>query len=401
MSNLCDTNRLSIGWPGRLPYITHTLSVIAFLAASSAPTPLYRLYQQNWSFSSDFLTLIFGIYPIALLIALLFAGKLSDYIGRRPVITLALGIEIMAMTVFLFAQSPFWLLGARMMQGIATGLATAALGAALIDLDQQIGGFINSVAPMSGMALGALGTAALVQLAPAPLHLVYILLLAAFLAQTILTWLVPETRAPRPGALASLRASIGIPPAARADLLAVTPINVALWALGGFYLSLMPSLISKAIGGSSVWLSGISVAALTLSGAVFIITLREMKPHTALTSGAYSLLAGLVVTLIGINASMASLLIIGSMISGVGFGLGFLGAIRSVIPLAKADERAGLMAAFYLQSYLANSVPAILAGFLTRYLDLAVVANVYTLGLIVMVTAGLGLALRRKQTSTS
>ncbi|WP_119305937.1 MFS transporter [Cohaesibacter haloalkalitolerans] len=401
MSNLCDASCQSTGQTGRLTAIIHSLSLIAFFAASSAPTPLYRLYQHNWAFSSDVLTLIFGVYPIALLVALLFAGKLSDFIGRRPVIALALGIEIVAMTIFLFAQSPYWLLGARVMQGVATGLATAALGAALLDLDQQLGGFINSVAPMSGMALGALGTAALVQLAPAPLHLVYIVLLAAFLAQTVFTWMVPETRAPRPGAIASLRARIAIPNAARVELLAVTPINVALWAMGGFYLSLMPTLISQAIGDSSVWLGGISVAALTLSGAAFIVMLSNAKPRTALIGGAYSLLAGLVVTLIGINASMTSLLIVGSMIAGGGFGLGFLGAMRSVMPLAKADERAGLMSAFYLQSYLANSVPTILAGFLTRNLDLTVVADVYVLGLIVMVTIGLGLTLRRKQTSTS
>ncbi len=146
---------------------------------------------------------------------------------------------------------------------------------------RERGTLINGLAPMGGMSLGALGSTALAQLAPAPLHLVFVLLLALFAFQLFQTWRTSETAGGRSGALKSLRPSISVPPAARAELLAITPINVAVWALGGFYLSSMPSLIGKVTGAGSVWLGGLSVAALTLSGGVANLLAERVAAHRA------------------------------------------------------------------------------------------------------------------------
>src|SRR5471032_487303 len=69
---------------GHLGFLAFTL--LCFFAASSAPTPLYHLYQASWGFSAAILTLIFSVYAFSLLVALLVVGSLSDYLGRRPVI---------------------------------------------------------------------------------------------------------------------------------------------------------------------------------------------------------------------------------------------------------------------------------------------------------------------------
>ena len=53
----------------------------------------------------------------------------------------------------------------------------------------------------------------------------------------------------------------------------------------------------------------------------------------------------------------------GSVIAGAGFGSGFQGGIRTVVPLAAAHERAGLVSLLYVVSYLGLGVPAVLAGF--------------------------------------
>ncbi|WP_083294912.1 MFS transporter [Burkholderia plantarii] len=373
----------------------HSITLIGYLAASSAPTPLYRLYQAQWHFSPILLTVIFGVYALTLLLALVVAGRLSDHVGRRPVIAAALLLQIAAMGLFLAAAGPGWLLGARVLQGLATGLATAAVGAALIDLDRERGALVNGLAPMGGMSCGALGSTALAQLAPAPLHLVFVLLLALFAIQLIQLWRVPETAGGRPGALRSLRPSVSVPAAARAELLAITPINVAVWALGGFYLSLMPSLIGKVTGATTVWLGGLSVAALTLSGGAAILLVRQRKPLPVLITGAIALLAGIPAILAGANFGLTPVLLIGSVIAGIGFGCGFLGSVRSVMPLAHPHERAALMAAFYVESYLANALPAILAGYMTSRLGLLHVANVYGGALVLLVLVGLLLTIAR------
>lgn len=137
--------------------------LLTFLAASSAPTPLYASYQQAWGFSTFWLTWVFAVYAFALLVALLVGGRLSDHLGRRPVILAALLLEAGAMLLFHQAHGLVDLVLARALQGLATGIATSALGAALLDVDGERGPWLNSLTPLLGMALGALGCGLLVE----------------------------------------------------------------------------------------------------------------------------------------------------------------------------------------------------------------------------------------------
>ncbi len=151
----------------------NTITLMTFMAASSAPTPLYRLYQQLWQFSPVTLTLIFATYAFTLLGSLLIIGSLSDYIGRRPVIIAAISLQIISMSFFLFASDVSMLFIARGLQGIATGLAVSAIGAAILDFSKLHGSLINSIAPMIGMAVGIFLTCSILQFSAHPLQLVF------------------------------------------------------------------------------------------------------------------------------------------------------------------------------------------------------------------------------------
>src|SRR3979490_1188684 len=72
---------------------------VSFLARSSAPKPLYSIYQAQWGFSPITVTVIFGIYAISVLAALLFVGRLSDHLGRRPVLIAATAAQTAAMVI--------------------------------------------------------------------------------------------------------------------------------------------------------------------------------------------------------------------------------------------------------------------------------------------------------------
>lgn len=369
--------------------------LVAFLAASSVPVPLYRLYQQAWGFSPLMLTVIFAVYALALLIALLLFGSLADKIGRKPVILLALVLEIAVVALFLGARDVGWLVTARLIQGFATGLATSAVGAALLDVDRERGALINSVAPMLGMGAGALGSGLLAAFAIAPLRLVFALLLVVFLLQLVLMIRSPETAHSLLSGRWSPRPRIAVPLRARGELLAVTPINVALWALGGFYLSLMPSLIATAVGAAPIWMGGLAVFALTTSGAAAIFLGRRRPPLSMVMAGAAALAVGLGVILAGANFGSLVLLLLGPVIAGVGFGGAFLGALRSVLPLAEPQERAGLMAAFYVESYLANALPVVVAGIFVKTSGLLATADVFGGMIILLALLALGLAVLR------
>lgn len=370
------------------------ITLLSFLAASTAPTPLYHLYQDQLHFSAAMLTLIFAVYAFSLLAALLTVGSLSDHLGRKPVIFTAVLLNALAMLLFIYADSVAWLISARVLQGFATGMATAVLSATLLDTDRQQGPLINSVAPLLGMALGGLGCGLLAEFAPAPLQLTYWLLLALFVLQGVYVWRLPESVSRQGGALASLRPTLHVPVQARSTLWRVLPLNTATWALGGFYASLAPSLVRTATGSTSNLIGGATVAALTVTGALMIFMMRNRPAAQALRLGASLLPVGLVLILLGVHGASLSLFFFGTLVAGCGFGSGFLGAVRSLVPLALPHERAGLMSAYYVLSYLAFCLPALLAGYLARNLGLLTTTDGYGVVLIVLAVAALVLSLR-------
>ncbi|WP_130902190.1 MFS transporter [Pseudomonas sp. Sample_23] len=370
------------------------ITLLSFLAASTAPTPLYHLYQDQLHFSAAMLTLIFAVYAFSLLAALLTVGSLSDHLGRKPVIFSAVLLNALAMLLFIYADSVAWLISARVLQGFATGMATAVLSATLLDTDRQQGPLINSVAPLLGMALGGLGCGLLAEFAPAPLQLTYWLLLALFVLQGVYVWRLPESVSRQGGALASLRPTLHVPVQARSTLWRVLPLNTATWALGGFYASLAPSLVRTTTGSTSNLIGGATVAALTVTGALMIFMMRNRPAAQALRLGASLLPVGLVLILLGVHGASLSLFFFGTLVAGCGFGSGFLGAVRSLVPLALPHERAGLMSAYYVLSYLAFCLPALLAGYLARNFGLLATTDGYGVVLIVLALAALLLSLR-------
>ena len=362
-------------------------AVIAlYLAASAAPTPLYVVYQDQWDFSATTLTLVFAVYVFGLLAALLVLGRLSDHVGRRPVIVAAIALEMVAMGLFVVAGGVGVLALARVVQGVATGLAMTSMGAALVDLDPPerpgLAGVVSGLAPIAGLAIGALAAGALVEYGPWATHLVYTLILAGLLGAAVVAALMPETGARRPGALASLRPRIGVPERLRSEMLALVPILVASWALGGLYLSLGPSVAAQIFDLSNHVVGGLVVALLCGTGAVAIYRLRNWELGRALAFAAVLLAAGLAITLAGLLVESAVVAGLGTVVAGVGFGASARGTFGTIAKIARPQERGGLFAVFYVVSYLAFSLPALAAGLASTAAGLRPTAIVYGAGVL-------------------
>src|SRR5580698_9957448 len=233
-------------------------------ASSSAVTPLYHLYQASMHLTPFWITVVFSSYVASLLTALLTVGGLSDYVGRRPVILVALLLNAAAMVLFSEAQGVGQLILARMVQGLCVGVGTTAMGAAILDTNRARGPLLNSITAFLGMTAGSLGAAALIRFAPDPLHSVYEVLLGLTTVMIALLYVMPESSTRKNGALASLRPHVSVPPQSRPVLVRLTPANVASWALGGLYLSLMPTVVATAMRVASPWVGGVVVSALML-----------------------------------------------------------------------------------------------------------------------------------------
>ncbi|AJW40003.1 MFS transporter [Rhodococcus sp. 15-725-2-2b] len=391
--------------PHRYAFWVVGVAFIVLMASSAAPSPLYPVYQQSWGFSAITLTLIFAVYAVALLATLLTVGSLSDHIGRKPILIASLLMLVVSLVLFIVSDSVPLLIAARVVQGIAAGAATGAMSAAIIDLqpDVSTGPLLNSVAPSFGLAAGALGAGLLVQLAPAPEILVFVLLIGAALVLAVALLFVPETSAlrgfdSRRHLASTLLPRMSIPKSVRAPFLLIAPALFATWSLGGFHLSLGPSIIGTVFGVDNHIVGGLEIFALFGSGSIAAAVVRNGFPRRVMMIGASVLAIGVALTLVSVEIGSIGLYFVGAVIAGSGWGATFLGAMRTLGALVPAAERGGVFATTFVISYLAFSVPAVVAGLSVHRLGLSTTVEVYGAFVIAMAlfsVLGFSLAQRR------
>ena len=370
-----------------------------FLAGSLAPTPLYPIYQAEWGFSALTVTAIFSIYALALLASLLIAGRLSDHVGRRPVLIVAAIAQAATMMLFIEANGSDGLLLARLVQGLVTGAALGAVGAGLIDLDKNLGPVANAVAPMTGTASGGVASGLMVHFLPAPTSLIYLTLAAVFLLQAVGVALMDETVPLRAGGLASLAPQFRLPTSARRPMALAAPVLVAAWSLAGFYASLGPAVM-RSVFGVDASLGGGGVAfALAGSGAVTVYLLRSWEPRSVMIYSSLALLLGVTLSVVGLAAHSTVGFVGGAAIAGTGFGAGFQGTVRTVASNAWPHERSGVLSVIFVVAYIAMGIPSVVAGFfIAQFGNLLLTAESFGVAVALLATLSLlGALLPRSQ----
>lgn len=339
------------------------VSLLASFAASSvAPTPLWVHYQQEWHFSAITVTTIYCIYVVPLLGALLTVGRLSDHVGRRPVVLSGVLFQCVAMVLFTTADSVSGLVVARVVQGFGMGTVLSALGAGFLDLDRRRGTIANGTAALAGIGVGGLVASVTVEFLPAPTKLVYLIFLVIFVAEAVGVVFMRESSPLAPGAFASLTPQIALPKSTRAAFFVTMPIVIAVWALLGFYASLGPELVQLLAGTSSAIFGGLAIFVLSVTGSLTVLFVGRVAPRALMVLGAVSLIVGVSVALVGIDVISAPLFFLGTPIAGIGFGAGYQGALRTVLPMADARDRAGILSLINVVVYLGLGLPVVIAG---------------------------------------
>jgi MFS family permease len=357
----------------RLAY-AHVVAVIGLsLFASGTPSALYGTYRELWGFSPIVLTLIYASYAIGVLVSLLLAGRISDEVGRRPVLLVSLATLLGATAVFALADSVAWLFVARGVQGLATGLAMGAASAALLDLhprrDPASVGLHNGVVSAAGLGGGAFVAALFVQLAPAPRILPYVFVGVLFVIVFVGALLMPEPVA-APGRLRLTLQRPSVPAAVRRPFFLAGLGVVSSWSIGGLFLSLGPTLSATLFHTDNHIVGGLAVFALAGSGAAAQLLFGRTPAWLAASAGSLALAIGTLLIVAAASTDSAALYWTGDVIAGAGFGLAFLGGLRALSAVIPPEHRAQVMSAFYIVAYAALSVPAILAGALVTPLGL-------------------------------
>lgn len=374
--------------------------LVVVLAASGAPSPLYRVYQARFGFGAGLLTTVFGIYALALLGALLVVGSLSDHVGRRPVLVAALLVQAVAMALFWAADGVGWLIAARVVQGLSTGALTGTIGATLMDnqrAERPLGALLNSAAPGLGLALGAVGVGLLVELVSSPTDWVFGVLTALFVAMAAGVLALPEGAPRLPGAVSSLRPQVHVPAAQRPGFLVAVPCVTACWALGGLYLSLGPSLVAGVFGVPDHLVGSLVILAMNGMGPIGAVTTSRLPAEKGMVVGALSFAVGVAATVLALLTGSLPLFFVAAVVSGYGFGAAFSGAVATATRGVAPGNRAALMSSVFVVGYLAFSIPAIVAGVLSSRFGLAATAEVYGGVLVILALAAVGgLLLRRR-----
>jgi MFS family permease len=286
---------------------------------------------------------------------------------------------------------------ARVVQGVAAGLLLSALSAAVVDLEPPsrpgAAATLNSISPLAGLAAGTLVAGALLDWTSSALDVVFGGLTVVYLVIAAAVWLLPETSPRHEGLLHSLIPRVGVPTAARSPFLRSAPAVLAGWATGGLYLSLGAPLVATELGGEQHVEQGLVVTVLAGVGALACFVGRRSTSRRLTITGTTSLAVGTALTLAALAAGTYWGFLAAAVVAGAGFGLSFMGIMRSIIPVTPPHERGELFAAVFVLSYLAFGVPAVLAGLAAPHLGLAETTYVY--GGLVIVLSGATALLRR------
>lgn len=335
------------------------------LFASGVPSPLYVIYRQLWGFSPLVLTLVYATYAFGVLATLVIAGRLSDDVGRRPVLLSALASLMVATVLFILAGSVVWLFVARALQGLATGAVLSAASAALFDFHPRHDAIgvsrANGVASSGGLGLGVLVSAAVVQLLPAPRVLPFVVLLALFAVAIAGVWLMPEPITARSRPRLTLQHP-HVPAPIRGPFLLAALGAISSWSIAGLFLSLGPELSAQLFHSTSHLVAGVGVFVLAGSAAAAQLTFGRTAPWAGAAGGSIALSAGMILLVVATALDSTIIYLAGAVIGGAGFGVAFLGALRALSAVIPAEHRAAVMSAFYIAAYAALSLPAIAGG---------------------------------------
>lgn len=373
------------------------LTIVAVMLAvmfvgAILPTPLYPLYQRAFGFSGITLTLIYAVYVLGNLVALLFFGRLADQVGRRAASLPAIGIGIASTVVFAAAAGTAWLFAARALSGFSTGLAAGAATAWIAELYTGRGNGtasrIAAAANFFGCAAGPLLGGVLAQFAPWPLHLPFFIYLVLLVAVAGAISLAPETVTnPKRLGEAELRPRLGVPRNIRLQFVAPSVSGFATFALIGFYAALIPSVLRDSLHQSAPMVAGIIVAEVFGIAAITILTTGRLGSQAAMLS-ALALLLPAVWLLVGAEiARSLPLLLCAAALCGIAGGLGYRGSLEVINRIAPADQRSEVVSSYLIALFAGNSVPVIGIGVLAAVMG-SLVAHV-SFAAVITVLAGI------------
>jgi predicted MFS family arabinose efflux permease len=170
----------------------------------------------------------------------------------------------------------------------------------------------------------------------------------------------------------------------------ITPIVSSAAPTGG-----QASLALQLLHSQNLLWGGVLIFLLTGLGAAASAAVARKSPAGVMLGGCVTLIVGALVTFASIETGTPLVLFVGAALAGLGFGSAFVGAYRATVARAASDDRAGLITAIYIVSYLATGVPVVIGGVATSKFGLHKTALVYSAAVAVLAAPAAILLIRQ------
>ena len=370
-------------------YAIAAAALAILLAGTFMPTPLYELYRRVWGLTPAEISLVFAVYAGTLIPALLFLGGMSDRIGRRRTLLLAIALMALSAVLLALATGLWWLVAARLVQGAAMGIGVGTATVAIREwMDASMrprAGVVSSVAVGVGSAIGALLGGVLGQYGPLPLALPYLVYIGLLACIALAIAMVPSCAHLQPATHTTFPK---IPANIRRPFLVASGQSLILWSAFALFFSLVPSFPSKTLGLHNLVVGALVVVGVQFGSVGASVAGRTLPARTAIIGGLLTIGGGVWLLLLAVPLHAVALVVVSTLAVGIGGGLGYLAGLNIVGTIAPPDHRAEVMSAFFVANYLGFSVPALAVGIAANWFGLyaSLVAAAIVLGVLALTT---------------
>lgn len=384
------------------PLSPPAIAAIAFaflvtMLGTTLPTPLYAIYSARLDFSELTVTILFAVYALGVVGALLCFGRLSDQVGRRPVLVAATTLAGLSAVLFLLPPSLPLLVVARVVSGLAAGLMSGTGTAALIDAfapeRRTTAGALAVGANAGGLAVGTLLAGIVAELAGAPLVVPYGVHLAlAVVAAAGLYAFVPAPE--RTGRVSVRFQRLSVPAEIRGAFVRAVLAAGSGFAAIGVLTAVSSLFLARSLHHDSHALAGFVVFLAFGGMALGQLAARGTGPRTAIVVGCTGLVVAAATLALALAAVLLVPLLVAAAVLGLASGLCLNAGLALTVEQAEPASRGAVSSSFFAGLYLMLAVPAIGVGLLASAIGLRDAGLVFVAAAAVLVAVVGALTLR-------
>lgn len=370
------------------------------MLGATLPTPLYPLYEKELGFGALVTTLVFAVYAVGVIAALLLFGRWSDQVGRRPMLRAGLVLSGLSAVVFLLADTLGWLFVGRVLSGLSTGIFTGTATATIMDLAPGHGkaraSLVAAAANTGGLGVGPVLAGVLAQYAPLPLSLCFVvdLVLVAVAVLCVEAVAEPVRRAGTP----RLRPQrVSVPIEVRGVFVRAVVAGFAGFAVLGLFTAVSPAFVGTVLHDTNHAVMGtvvLSVFVASIAGQSLSLVIGEQR---AMMTGCAGLIAGMVLVGTSLLIPSLALLVLGAVVAGIGQGMSFRAGLGSVTGVCPPDERGAVTSSYFVAFFVGISIPVIGVGAAANAFGLVAAGTVFAALVVILAAVALLLLARAER----